>query len=281
MSVSTMSFSRMAEVPAEWDDLVTENPFLLRANLAILEETNPCAQHYHLIGSGQHRLAVVTYRHRLNILTLGRGRLTIPVTVVGIPCSVSRCGYAPLTAQGLLNAWVPSIKGGAVVLNGEASIYVKDALCDWTLPSCRLDIRWPTAEAYLTSMRSPYRRRLNRAVEAWRPVEVNLLDDVSQFDETLYALYGQVYDRSAFKLERLGIEFFCRFQSTIHVCRVQGQAIAFYQTYGCGEELIFMFGGMDYAQRDRYDTYFNILLGIVRYAIEHGYAWIDFGQTAE
>jgi hypothetical protein len=281
MPVSATSRYRIAEISSEWDDLASENPFLRRSNLAVLEETNPCDQQYHILQQAHNRVAVVTYRHRLNCLTLGRGHLPLPVTIVGIPCSVSRCGYAPSTAQWLLEKWIPSIKGITVVLNADESLHFQDTACHWTLPSCYLDIHWSSTSEYVASMRSPYRRRLNRALAAWHGVNVRQLNTPQQFDETLHALYRQVYKRSAFKLECLDIEFFRCYRSTLHVCRAEGQAIAFFQTVGNDEELIFMFGGMDYAQRDRYDIYINLLFEIIRYAIRQGYTHLDLGQTAE
>ncbi len=281
MPVSAISRCRIAEVSSEWDELASENPFLSRSNLAVLEETNPCAQQYHILQQAHNRLAVVTYRHRLNCLTFGRGHLPLPVTVIGIPCSVSRCGYAPSTAQGLLETWIPSIKGITVLLNADESLHFRDTVCHWTLPSCYLDIHWSRASEYVASLRSPYRRRLNQALAAWHRVDVRQLDTPQQFDETLYALYLQVYQRSAFKLECLDIDFFRGYRSTLHVCRAEGQAIAFFQTVDHNRELIFMFGGIDYALRDQYDIYLNLLFEIIRYAIRQGYARVDLGQTAE
>jgi hypothetical protein len=279
--ISVLSYLHIADVPVEWDDLTAENPFLARSALAALEQTNPCGQRYHIVQQAVEQLALVTYQHRLNILTLGRGRLSLPVTIVGVPCSVSRCGFAPSDAWRLLGDWLPTTKGVTVALNCHESVTFKEAVCNWTLPSCRLNICWANISDYKNSLRSGYRRRLNKALTAWNEVEVNQLSTGLKFDETLYNLYAQVYERSEFKLERLGIDFFRQFPSTIHVCRVQGKAIAFFQTVDYGSELIFLLGGMDYAQRDRYDIYFNLLFEIIRYAINHGYTSVDLGQTAE
>jgi hypothetical protein len=45
--------------------------------------------------------------------------------------------------------------------------------------------------------------------------------------------------------------------------------------------MYYLFGGLDYSQRDRYQSYHNNLLGILGLAFENGCEAVDYGQTAE
>lgn len=45
--------------------------------------------------------------------------------------------------------------------------------------------------------------------------------------------------------------------------------------------LSFIFGGMDYEHRNKYDLYYNMLLHLVKIGIKNNVERINFGQTAE
>jgi hypothetical protein len=51
----------------------------------------------------------------------------------------------------------------------------------------------------------------------------------------------------------------------------------------CSDEevLFFFFGGMDYKNRNRFQSYNNNLLSILKTGIDNKFSRIDFGQTAE
>jgi hypothetical protein len=82
-------FSTARDLPASWDMASGDNPFLRRSSLKILEQVNPCGQRYYLLENRERVSLFMTYRHRLDIFTYGKGSLRLPVTIIGIPCSVS------------------------------------------------------------------------------------------------------------------------------------------------------------------------------------------------
>ena len=281
MAIASVEVVRSAAgLPAEWDVAAGDRLALRRDTLLVLEQTNPCGQLYHVTTGAAPRSIAVTYRHRLNLLTFGRGALRMPVTIVGIPCSVSSpgCHLAADTENAMLSH-LRAIPGAKLMLNTG-----REALAGFgtgaTLPSCRLDIRWDSFADYLAALRSHYRYRLTRAQSSWAGVAATAVTG-GDFGDDLYGLYLNVYRRSRYKLEKLDIGFFRRFPAQITAFMAGPRPIAFVQTVRNGDELVFMFGGMDYSAGNTYDTYLNMLLHIVREAISGGRAGLDLGQTAE
>lgn len=218
------------------------------------------------------------YEMKLNIFTFSRLRLCLPVTVVGLPISLSKCGYT-----GDLNALIKDYqrrRGLFLVLNLDEPCPELSVGRGETLGTCLLRQSFSSLEDYLNTLRSPYRRRLNATRKKaegllWRELAPE------DFSQPLYDLYQQVVDRTQYPLERLNLSFFQRFPARIHVLYEQDVPVAFVQTLTQGNTLSFLFGGMDYQKRDQYDLYYNMLLQILRLGIDTGAAVIDYGQTAE
>lgn len=274
-------------LPPEWDRLAEANVFLRREALAVFERTNPCAQQYHLFylpagpQSGLDSI-FVAYRLKLDILTYSMVGLRLPVTVVGVPCSVSKAGYVlgERTREAVFAAFA-QWRGAKLILNADDEWSIPRLTAGTTLPTCRLRVEWQSFEEYFSALRSHYRYRVTKALRRWKDIETTELADNREFDPALYQLYLQVYQRSEFKLERLPCEFFQTFPARIiKFCRA-GRPIGFVQLVEYGKELNFLLGGFDYAENHRYDIYLNLLLEILRQGIAGGFTGIDFGQTAE
>jgi hypothetical protein len=279
---SLTTYKRAADLPPEWDLLAATNPFLSRSSLRAIESVHGCEQSYTLLSAEAPESLFVAYTHRLNILTYGKGNISIPVTIVGIPCSVSSpgCIIGNDTREAAAAA-IASIRGARLVLNTPAELSLPRLARGRTLPTCRLDIAWDSFGDYLAALRSHYRYRMKAALQKWEPVAAVVLDDPADFDEELYRLYLNVYERSRYKIERLPIAFFQTFPAQLITFTRQGRVIGFVQMLEMHRELHFLFGGMDYAVSRRVDTYLNMLLHMVRYAIERRCKAIDLGQTAE
>ena len=269
-------------LPEEWNHLAGKNIFLRKENLVKLEEVNPCGQNYYMFCNPEPSSIVVTYSLKCNIFTYGFVTCRVPVTIVGIPCSVSKQGYhlGEKTKDEVFK-FLSEIKGPKILLNIDKPPSRKGFALGETLPSCQLDIRWKSMEGYLKAMRSHYRYRLNRAIDKWQKVQRIELSNQELFDDNLYKLYLQVYNKSNYKLERLSIDFFKTFPSRIIKFEDRGRALGFIQLVENKEELIFLLGGFDYPLNFEYDIYINMLLEIVKMGIDGGYKTIDLGQTAE
>lgn len=268
-------------LPEEWDSLVGSNIFLKKNFLEHLESVNPCHQEYHLLyADGSLRACYADYTIKLDILTYSRFSFKLPVRVMGIPCSVSKQGFAFYKGyEDELLRHFEGEKGAKLILNSDMALSHPPAE---TLPACRMEIRWDTFSSYLASLRSHYRYRWQKAIKKWSDVTVEILEP-SCFTKEMYTLYENVYNRSSFKLEKLSINFFqklplpAKLISARHNDTLLGFAVIVENT----EELLFLFTGFDYSLVAHFDTYHNLLLEIVRYGISHKFQVIDFGQTAE
>ena len=279
-----IEYDRADSLPAEWDLCVKSCPHLFRANLGVLERTNPCSQRYvaFLDQAGSIDSAMVLYKLKLNLLTYSSLSLPVEVTMVGIPCSVAAPGYkigAQTRAQ--FESYVSAIKGFVVILNSDGDLSLPAWSQGVTLPSCRLRFSHSSFAEYLGSMRSHYRYRYRNAMKKGSTLQVERLEDNGCFGDDLYALYEQVYEKSGFKLEKLPISFFQQADAEIYVFNVLGVPVGFVQLKQKLQEMQFLFGGIDYSQSSKYDTYVNMLLFIVQESMARKCKLIDFGQTAE
>ncbi len=272
-------YKNAADLPDIWDEITGENIFLRKEILIKLQETNPCNQLYHL--NYQEKIALVSYKLKLNLLTFTKHlSLKIPTNIVGLPMSVSKSGYAihDQNSRDSLSKYISSLKGFYLVLNANDGLKLAKGN---TLPTCKLDIHWKSYDQYLSSMRSHYRYRLNKAANKFRDIKVEELEDNSFFDEEMYELYLNVYQRSNEKLEKLDISFFKTFPAIIIKFSLEGKVVAFVQLVENGKELFFLFGGFQHSLNQKYDLYINMLLQIIDYGLKRDFKQIDFGQTTE
>jgi len=288
MSTSVFStFSAARDLPTSWDRACTDNPFLSRAALTILEQVNPTGQRYYLLENEDRGSLFMTYQHRLDILTYGHGNLRLPVTILGIPCSVSWPGLQ-IQEQDLepFRQALEKISGALLILNGKEPPLPLSPICaqGLTLPNCELDVRGLDFPAYLDRMRSHYRYKIRGSLKRFQGVKTRVLKNNSEFDNRLYQLYEQVYERSDFKLEKLSLAFFQQFPATIAVFSAGDKLLGFTQTMFSDQgdqEQIFLFGGLDYCLNEQFHTYINMLLHVVRSGMEQGAELVNLGQTAE
>ncbi len=280
-SGTTDTFTSAADLPKIWDAGAGDNPFLKRSFLEVLEKANPCGQEYHLTGGADGASVAVTYQHRLNLLTYGPGSLKLPVTIVGIPCSVSKSGLSlPEKTGRAMQEYLLALPGTKLILNADKGCRLPGFAAGRALPTCRLDIRWRSFDEYLEQMRSHYRYRITKAQERGKVLATTAIERDS-FGEEQYRLYRNVFKRSKYKIEELSQEFFQTASATLVGFKIDDKLVASVQLLRNGKELIFMFGGMDYAVARERDLYLNMLLYIIRRAIEEGCEVLDLGQTAE
>ena len=220
------------------------------------------------------------YKMKLNIFTFGKLKLNIAFTVIAPPASVDKSGYC-----GDLNALIEdykSRKGLFLILNlkaDEVNIQTKAAVGK-TLPSCIFKNEFESFDAYLSALRSNYRRRIKIALQKAKDLQVKKIEN-ADFDEEIYKLYLQVLGRSDFPLEKLPIKFFQNSNCEIDVFYNKNIPLAFVMYESDNDNMSFIFGGMDYANRDKYNLYYNMLLHIAREGIGRKAGFINFGQTAE
>ncbi len=323
-------FERASELPPAWDACLAEwrlgTPgggaiYLEKAFLEFLDAVNPCGQRYWF--SEDAGVLFVTYELKLNLLNFARfGRLAVPATVIGVPLSVAAPGFATREAEGrmFMARWIRRhLKGLTVILNvpeGEG-FELPEGL---TLSSYVLPLKFMAFEDYVAALRSPYRRQVKKALEAFAGVEVfelvtrtdstlvtrtktelgtrtktnpvPELNSVNQseskfpqaFEPDLYPLYVDVFDHSKDQLEKLEPIYFEQFPGRTFKFTHNSRPLAFVQTLDeptpAGVLRHFVLGGFDRSQLQKFDLYRNLLLQLIQEALADGCTAINLGQTA-
>lgn len=272
-------YNTVNDIPAAWDDILQNDIFLNRSSLLNLAILNSCQQTYHI--NEEDKIAFVEYKINLDIFTFSkRLSLKLPINIIGIPMSVSKCGY--FAENGLARfkmiSYIKGLEGFQVILNSGDNISLPKGI---TLPECIMNIEWDTMEGYLDRLRSNYRYRIKKAIKKSSEIEVEELKNNCAFDQEMYGLYEEVYNNSKVKLEKLDIKFFKNYPSKIFKFNLKGKPVAFIQLVENKDELIFLFGGFKHELNKQYDLYMNMLLKIIDYGIKMGFKFINFGQTSE
>lgn len=219
------------------------------------------------------------YKTLLNIFTYGHLKLKIPITVIGLPVSIDQPGF-----DGDIDRLIGDYqcrKGLFLMLNlvfpvVEPNKYaVGNTLCTSIFKNY-----FHSFDGYLQSMRSSYRRRIDKALEKGKTLTVKKLEN-SEYSDEIHQLYLNVLKRSRYPLETLEKEFFHNFDCDLYVFYYNSIPVSFFSIKQQNETLHFVFGGMDYSHRDRFDLYYNMLIKIIKIGIKLGVKKINFGQTAE
>lgn len=278
-------FERAADLSEDWDSLSGDNPYIRRSFLAFIEANDPCSQRYAAFRDREGRidsLAVAYVREGFDLFMFSPIDLMVRMTFVYVPVSVARPGLVlGERTKAEVEAWLASFKGFLLLLNLPPEPGFRGFVRGNACPRCVLGLRWPSFDAYLASHRSAYRHRLRKAQKRAEGLAWERLSDNRLFDDRLYSLYLEVFDRSASKIERLSKEFFQGPRFVIWVLKSGDEELGFVQLLENGTELVFEFVGFDHERNHEFDIYENLLLKIVRHGIEGGFKTIDFGQTAD
>lgn len=274
-SEGILIYDKIKSVSLPKNNGVYSHSFLTEKYLDILETINPCEQRYYILGTS----LVVKYRLKINVLNFYKSfNLRIPVQIIGLPFSLARQGFYGEIEE--IQEVVQSIKGFKVILNCDEKL---DYAKGYTLSTFKLIQKYKNFDEYLGSMRSHYRYRINKALEKSKDLYVYKLENRSNFDSSLYKLYLEVYNNSNDKLECLDIDFFRKFPGDIYIFQQKEskEKMAFVHIIKIKHELIFLFGGFNRQKNREYDLFYNMLLFIVKKAINMKCKIVDFGQTAE
>jgi len=283
--VNIKCYKNIANLPQQWDKLAT-NYFQRKEFLEHCERWNPCLQRYYTACENGNLISgAVVYSLVLDLFTFSKLYIPIKVNITGIPCSVSRSGIlgTPETSLRLYQSILKREKGLSLALNlpfkGRGK---KNMAIGKTLPSITLNRPFPSWGNYLQSLRASYRRRIKSIEKKTESIQFNQ-SYCNEFNEEMYDLYLQVYNRSNAKLECLNFNFFNHLPKNFTVIsawisnRLAGWAITLFDD----QTFYFFFGGVDYTVNSLFDIYFRLLIEVVRSGIETGANSIDLGQTAE
>ncbi|EQB86982.1 hypothetical protein J2Z44_001899 [Clostridium punense] len=272
-------FNSVELIDEEWECMVENHPFLKRKYLRLLEETNPCEAKYYLVtGEEGRKYCFVSYKLKLNVFTYSKLKLEIPVTVIGIPASVSAPGYFCDDEKVILKV-LEAIKGMKIILNSSDKLHSLKR--GQTLPDCIMNLPWVNFGEYLKSMKGTHRYRYNKVKKQGKILRVETLEYNEEFSEELYRLYENVYFKSNFKLEKLPIHFFKKNGADTTVFSLGEKPVGFVQTFKEEDVFYFLFGGINYDLNKEHSLYFNMLYHIISMAIKSGAKQVKMGQTAE
>lgn len=276
-------YDSVSELPNEWDLVVGDNIYLTRKFLAFMETADREKKTYYGVYDSSGKLDTVfetIERRGYNLGMFTRLNFKIKITMVYVPLSVTRPGIEYGECLEEAAEFIRGLKGYKIFLNLpdlELNGYAKGLTC----PKCVLKIRWSSFDEYMDSLRSNYRYRFRKALKKAAPLKLRYLNSGEEFTDEMYKLYEQVYDKSRIRVEKLTPEFFRGEFFEIFVLEDGEGVRGFVQLLANGDELVFEFVGLDYSVQSKYDTYLAMLLEIIRYAIEHGFKTVDFGQTAD
>jgi len=273
-----------AQLPPEWDQ-IGDSYFQQRSFLLHAEQYNPCKQRYYVCyENGQLLAGAVVYTLGLSLLTFLKVKSTINMQIVGVPCSVSSPGiFGKPEAVAWLKKHISANEKGMVLC---LKIPEKTSDCKGAsgkmLPTILFYNRFGNWGEYLAQLRSPYRRRLNQILKNGKELSLERTD-CSVFDEEMYSLYLQVFEKSNEKLEKLEQDFFRHLPKTflLTTCRYDGKLIGWNIACYWEKSFYFFLGGLDYKMNARYHTYFYLLANLLKDGIESGAEAIDLGQTGE
>jgi len=272
------------DLPESWDGAAADY-FQTREFLNHTEIYNPCNQRYYLLRrEGIFETGVVVYTLKPDLLTYLNIHSPFRMNIAGIPCSVSACGI--IGNIDYLHQLIGFIKirekGMLLFLNLPSGIVDENMISGRTLPTIILTNHFRSWEDYLLTMRADYRRRVRKLSFPFSEINKKQIA-CSAFDSQMYDQYLGVLKHSKGKLETLSLEFFRNLPSNFSLTAFYSteKLIGWYVSSTFNEKFYFFMGGVDYSRNRKYNTYFNILLSVVKEGIEKRASIIDLGQTAE
>jgi predicted N-acyltransferase len=142
---------------------------------------------------------------------------------------------------------------------------------------------------YCAALKSHYRQQINQSRRRLRDggFEIVVLTDPQEilraYTPEVHALYHQMVDRAALKLEILPIEFLHQLTSRLAgeveliAIRKDARIAAFGWNIRTPSSYHAMYGGLDYQLNDEFDLYFNLIYAMLDRALAQRVATIEVG----
>ena len=196
----------------------------------------------------------------------------------------------------------------ATEVNADAIVYKEFEKGDleWTEPLLSLGYRRiPTPPThyfrplfddfaqYCAALRKRYRQQINRSRRKLRRPGLELMvlsdpeDILRAYTSEVHALYHQMADRAAIRLEVLPIEFLhqaaLRLEGHIELIAIRkdAQIVAFACCLHAQSTYYTMYGGLDYRLNHEFDLYFNLVYALLDRGLQKRVSIIVFGIGAD
>ena len=157
-------------------------------------------------------------------------------------------------------------------------------------PNMTVPIRsnWKTFDDYLKEMKSKYRKRATSAIKKGSTLQrINLsLDEIIQYRDELFTLYGEVVNKANFKTFILSPDFFIelkRHLGEMFVCEgyfLNSKMVGFTTRIFNDRVLEGYSHGVQYERNKEFELYQNFLLNDVKTAISEQSSYINTGRTS-
>lgn len=272
------------DLPDEWDVLCKDNIYMSKSFMEYMEKVNYCNQSYHLFYKDDVLYTgFMMFERKFNLFIFtDKYSFNCPMKFIYLPLSVSHPSIVFDDDTEELSDVLNRMKGIKIIINVDDGKMLNGFSKGNYLPICVLENKWKTFDEYLGSMRSSYRRRINQALKKSEKIEYVFLENNKDFTDEMYELYEQVFNHSQYSLEKLTTDFFKNDISKILLLKISNKVEAFIQMIEdkANDMLIFEFCGYNYEIAHEYDIYHNMLIKIVQYAIDNGFKYVQFGQTA-
>ncbi|MBN2722455.1 MAG: GNAT family N-acetyltransferase [Deltaproteobacteria bacterium] len=271
----------------DWDK-IAKRYYQKKEFISHCHEYNPCSQRYYELYNGDSLEAwAIVYTLKLNVFTYAGIPSPLSMNVIGIPASVGVEGVAAKTNEArksLLSEIIRCEKGFILGLNFPEKLnHPSGSVWGKTLPTVLLKKTFNSADHYLTSLRSDYRRRIRLSAEKMKSLKLQSIR-CADFTHDMYRLYLQVFEKSEAKLEKLSFDFFKNLPAPFSLRVIfdeQNSPLAFHCSLENNDEFDFFMGGVDYSVLHKYDLYFNITSDVVQQYALGDASYLDMGQTAE
>ena len=160
-------------------------------------------------------------------------------------------------------------------------------------PSYSLRPEFDDFAQYCAALRTHYRSQINRSRRKLRDagLDIVVLSDPKEILEAytpeVHALYHQMADRAALKMEVLPIELLHQLalrlngQIELLAIRKDGRIVAFASCLHAQSSYYTMYGGLDYHLNHEFDLYFNLVYALLEHGLRKRVSTIVFGMGSD
>jgi hypothetical protein len=162
-----------------------------------------------------------------------------------------------------------------------------------TPPSYSLRPEFDDFAQYCAALRKHYRKQINRSRRklAEAGLDIVMLSDPEEirkaYTPEVHALYHQMADRAALKMEVLPLELLPQLakrldgQIELIAIRKHSRIVAFASCLHAQSAYYTMYGGLDYRLNHEFDLYFNLVYALIEHGLRKRVATIVFGMGSD
>jgi hypothetical protein len=277
-------YTAAENICSTWD-LCTDSIYQKLEFLSHLEKYNPCNQRYY-IGYDLNKVicGAVVYSLKMNLLTFWKRSLPVLISVIGIPASVDAAGIIGKDTEcvkKLISYILKQEKGLILCLNFNEIDTIDKIVKMQTLPTLIFEKKNNTWDDFLQNIKHPYRRRILKAEHKIKHIEKRI-EPCSFFTQEHYNQYLAIMMHTKTKLETLSFDFFYHLPNTYQLVSLYygKDLLVWHISSSDAATYYFLFGGINYELRDKFDSYCNNLISIIKEGFDTPCNTINLGQTA-